>query len=91
MRRAPVFGFALEYTDTGATEHLDPQDALDLLINGAIEHTNPDKRDRWDRLGGWGSVPLRTLALVGVWQTLDLCEILSELVTAVLATPALLP
>lgn len=91
LRTGTVFGYALEHTDSGSVEHLTPEDALDLLINGGIAHTNPDKRERWDQMGGWNSVPSTTLALVTVWETLDLCEALGELVATVLTTPALLP
>ena len=54
LRQSRVAGYQLEHED-GTTETMTPKMILDVLINGAIFHSDKQLRDRWNALGGWES------------------------------------
>ena len=74
---------------TAGIHHVSVEEILDLLINGAVLHNDPEKVVRWHRLGGWRSAFLLPLALDRIWDLAAAFRALGRVTDAVVATPEL--
>jgi hypothetical protein len=54
LGQSRVMAYQLEKPD-GSTEELKPETIIDWLVNGVVSHSDPEARERWDALGGWGN------------------------------------
>jgi hypothetical protein len=90
LRESQVLAYELEHSD-GTTETLRPEDVLNMLINGAIFHSDRLLRERWKQLDGWKSPALVMIAVLTIRELIRMFQELEQLVETILATPALLP
>lgn len=88
LKQSRVAAYELEHAD-GSTETLTPETILDMLINGAVFHTDKQLRERWQQLGGWKSPALVLIAIVTIWDLVRMFQGLDAVVEKVLATPSL--
>lgn len=90
LQQSRVLAYELEHPD-GSTESMTPMMVLDLLINGAVFHTDNPLRKRWEELGGWKSPALVLIAVVTVWDLIRMFEALDTVVERALEEPTLRP
>lgn len=90
LRQSRVAAYELEHED-GSTETMTPKVILDMLINGAVFHSDKQLRERWNQLGGWKSPALVLIALVTIWDLIRMFQALDAVVAKALDSPSLRP
>ena len=90
LKQSRVLGYQLEHPD-GTVETVTPESTLEMLINGAVFHTDKSLRKRWNELGGWKSPALVLIAVITIWDLIRMFQALDQVVEKALATPALSP
>ena len=90
LRQSRIAGYQLEHQD-GTVENVTPNVILDMLINGAVFHTDKKLRDRWNQLGGWKSPALVLIAMSTIWDFVRMFQALDAVVAKVLDSPSLHP
>jgi hypothetical protein len=90
LKQSRVAGYELEHED-GSTETMTPKVILDMLINGAVFHSDRALRERWNQLDGWKSPALVLIAMVTIWDLIRMFQALDAVVAKVLASPSLRP
>jgi hypothetical protein len=90
LKQSRVAGYQLEHED-GTIETMTPKLILDMLINGAVFHSDKQLRDRWNQLGGWKSPALVLIAMVTIWDLIRMFQALDAVIAKVLASPSLRP
>lgn len=86
-RHSRVMGYVREHPERD--EPIAPGEVLDLFLNGAVLHSDTDKRVRWDELGGWDSAALQIIATTTFSDLAQLLRGIGHLVERVLAEPSL--
>ena len=90
LNQSRIAAYELEHED-GGTETMTPKTILDMLINGAVFHSDKQLRDRWNQLGGWKSPALVLIAMVTIWDLIRMFQALDAVIAKVLDSPSLRP
>jgi len=90
LKQSRIAAYELEHED-GTTETMTPAMILDMLINGAVFHSDTKLRERWNKLGGWKSPPLVLISLVTIWDLIRMFQAVDQIVAKVLDSPTLMP
>ena len=83
LKQSRVLGWVIEQPD-GSTVEITPEELLDVFINGAVFHSDPEMRDRWTALGGWQSGLVLWNVVLALWDFAELFRALDRFVETVL-------
>jgi hypothetical protein len=88
FRASALMGYQLEHPD-GSVEEMTPDDVINMLVNGAIFHSDAALRARWKQLDGWRNPAIWMMATTTIQELVIVFKLLDQIVDEVLTTPGL--